>query len=94
MSEIYTLDELKAGSSARITEMGISGGMRRRMQDIGFLDGVEVKCLFRGRSGEPAAFLISGAVIALRREEMRRISVCRVSSEETAAAGVGCASWV
>ena len=94
MTEISTLDELTAGMSARISEMGVGGGIRRRMQDIGFLDGVVIKCLFRGVSGEPAAFLISGAVIALRREEMQKIRIEPVSQEELAGESAGCASWV
>jgi len=89
-----TLDEMKAGESARIGLMSTSGSMRRRMQDIGFLDGVMIKCLFRGAAGEPAAFLISGAVIALRREEMRSIFIQPLNEMQTVPESAGCASWV
>ncbi len=89
-----TLDNLSTGQSARISNMTVGGGIRRRMQDIGFLDGVIIKCLFRGISGEPAAFLINGAVIALRREEMCRILIQPVDdNDQPEAANEGCAAW-
>lgn len=88
-----TLNELRVGESARITGMNVRGGMRRRMQDIGFLEGAEVSCMLRGRAGEPAAFLICGALIALRGEEMKSISAVRISGEQPYGEGSGCKAW-
>ena len=85
-----TLNEICVGERARITEMNVRGSMRRRMQDIGFLEGAEVKCMLRGRAGEPAAFLVCGALIALRREEMECISAVRLTEEQPCG---GCRAW-
>ncbi len=91
MEQIKTLDTLAGGENARISGVRVSKSMKRRMQDIGFLDGVLIRCLFRGTAGEPAAFMINGAVIALRREEMRQIEIQPVKSE---APGSGeCLLW-
>ena len=43
--------------------------MRRRLQDIGLIEGTKVECIQKSPSGDPIAFLIRGAVIALRRED-------------------------
>jgi ferrous iron transport protein A len=40
--------------------------MRRRMLDIGLAPGTEVECLGRSPAGDPSAYLIRGAVIAIR----------------------------
>lgn len=43
--------------------------MRRRLQDLGIVEGTEILCLQRSPFGDPTAFSIRGAVIALREED-------------------------
>lgn len=45
------------------------------MQDIGLIEGTPVECLQKSPSGDPVAYLIRGAVIALRREDSGRVMV-------------------
>ena len=40
-----------------------------RMRDLGLTDGARVVCLQKSPCGDPAAYLIRGAVIALRRQD-------------------------
>ena len=49
--------------------------MRRRLLDLGFTAGAHITCLQHSASGDPAAYLIRGTVIALREEDSRRIAV-------------------
>ena len=49
--------------------------MRRRLQDIGLIEGTRVECLQKSPSGDPVAYLIRGAVIALRTEDSEKILV-------------------
>ena len=49
--------------------------MRRRLLDLGFTAGAFITCLQHSASGDPAAYLIRGTVIALREEDSRRIAV-------------------
>ena len=49
--------------------------MRRRLQDLGLAEGREILCLGRSPLGDPAAYLICGAAIALRRADSRQIEV-------------------
>ena len=49
--------------------METTGPMRRRLLDIGLVEDTAVECLGRSPGGDPAAYLIRGAVIAIRRED-------------------------
>ena len=55
--------------------------MRRRLLDIGLSDGTEVQCVGRSPMGDPSAYLIRGAVIAIRSNDSRGVKV-RIASKE------------
>lgn len=69
------LNEIKVGESATVKSIDISGPMRRRLLDIGLIEESRVECLFKGPSGNPVAYLICGAVIALRNTDAVRVRV-------------------
>ena len=75
MTQEGTLTALREGERARVAALLTEGGMRRRMQDIGLIEGTPVECLQKSPSGDPVAYLIRGAVIALRREDSGRVMV-------------------
>ena len=50
--------------------------MRRRLQDIGLVKNTCVRCLGRSPGGDPSAYLIRGAVIAIRAADCRDILIC------------------
>ena len=68
-----TLNELKPGEKGVVEEITTSGSMRRRLQDIGIISGTEIECAGRSPGGDPAAYFIKGAVIALRDEDSRGV---------------------
>ena len=70
-----TLFSLKEGSEARVISLRLQGSMRRRLQDIGLIEGTKVRCLQKSPSGDPVAYLIRGAVIALREEDANKVLV-------------------
>ena len=53
----------------------LSGGIRRRLQDLGLVAGTQVTCIQRAAAGDPTAYLIRGAVIALREADASQIEV-------------------
>lgn len=71
----HTLCELKEGQAARVTNILVTGSMRRRLQDLGVIEGTQVECLQKSPSGDPVAYLIRGAAIALRSEDSKGILV-------------------
>ena len=69
----YMLSDLPAGRSADVAQMDAPGPMGRRLLDLGFTEGTRVQCMYAAPSGEPRAYLVRGAVIALRREDAARV---------------------
>ncbi len=70
-----SLFSLSEGMCARVTQLRNDGSMRRRLQDLGLIEGTRIECLQRSPSGDPTAYLIRGAVIALREEDSSKIIV-------------------
>ncbi|GGA40407.1 iron transporter FeoA [Kroppenstedtia guangzhouensis] len=67
------LSEAAVGQSVRITRLDLTGTMRRRLLDLGFVPGAEVYVLQKSPLGDPVAFRVSHTTIALRKEESSRI---------------------
>ena len=67
--EERTLSSLKVGQSGIVHTVSAKGDMRRRLQDLGLVHGTRVDCVGISPLGDPKAFRIRGAVIALRRTD-------------------------
>lgn len=61
-----SLNTLRVGESALVSHIEAEPAMRRRLLDIGLIPGTRVTCTAVSPAGDPAAYLIRGAVIALR----------------------------
>ena len=75
MNEPHYLSDLAPGQRGTVRALGATGAMRRRMLDIGLAPGTEVECLGRSPAGDPSAYLIRGAVIAIRARDSRQILI-------------------
>lgn len=76
MNEPIYLSELQPGEHATVCALRATGSMRRRLLDIGLVENTEVECLGRSPGGDPVAFLIRGAVIAIRLIDCRDVLIC------------------
>ncbi len=72
---VYPLNYLPLGKKARVRNLISDGSTRRRMLDLGIIFDTEVEALQKSPSGDPIAYSIRGAVIALRSEEASQILV-------------------
>lgn len=70
-----SLDMISPGESAVVNSLGAHGSMRRRLLDIGLVEGTRVKCVGVSPMGDPAAYLIRGAVIAIRKADSRSVII-------------------
>ena len=70
-----TLEKLRPGQAGTVLALRLEGPLRRRLQDLGLVDGARLRCLGRSPLGDPSAYLICGAAIALRRTDCRRSEV-------------------
>ena len=64
-----TLATMREGSKGVVALLFTNGSMRRRLMDIGLVEGTEVECLQKSPAGDPTAYYIRGAVFALRAED-------------------------
>ena len=69
MEHTLCLSDLRPGQRGIVRALHSTGAMRRRLLDIGLVENTGVACLGRCPGGDPAAFLIRGAVIAIRDQD-------------------------
>lgn len=62
-------------SVVKVVKILASGDLRRRFLDLGIIEGTDIEVLYRGAMGDPIAYLIRGAIIALRAEDSEKIQV-------------------
>ena len=75
MNPSLSLSDIKPGERARVRTLLITGAMRRRLLDLGLTFDTPVECLGVSPLGDPAAYRIRGAVIAIRGADSRQILV-------------------
>ena len=73
--EAIPLSRLPTGQRAVVIKLNCSEALCRRLEDLGMLEGTELRCLHRSPAGSPAAYELRGAVIALRREDAAEIFI-------------------
>lgn len=69
------LSDLLPGQRCVIESMDIYGGLRKRLRDMGFQPQAGVSCALIAPSGSPMAFWVRDALVALRREDCKKITV-------------------
>lgn len=70
-----SLKDLSVGDECRVKKIVASKDMHRRFLDIGLVNGARVKCVGESPRIDPKAYLIRGAVIAIRSEDAEKILV-------------------
>lgn len=75
---------LRTGQKAKVRKVSATGAMRRRLQDLGVIEDTEIECVGRSPLGDPAAYLIRGAVVALRDTDAATIDVTVEPAREEA----------
>ena len=83
MSAEKRLCDLMPAESAIVKRLDTPDQMRRRFLDIGLIEGTRVVCVGRSPAGDPSAYLIRGAVIAIRRHDAATVAVCAPSAERS-----------
>lgn len=73
--KMIPLSRVPEGRAARVVRLLTTGEMRRRLQDIGLRQGTKIECLQKSPAGDPVAYYVRGAVIALRSEDSDHIMV-------------------
>ncbi len=75
MSRQLCLSDIQIGEKGVVKGLTSKGNMRRRLLDIGLIENTIVECVGKSPTGDPKAFLIRGAVIAIRSEDCADILI-------------------
>ena len=82
MFYVATLNELKAGEKCIVEKVETSSDIKRRLMDLGVVKNAEIECALISPGGDPKAFYIKGALVALRNDDSSKITV-RVFDEKS-----------
>ena len=63
------LSDLRVGQTGVMRSMFATGMVRNRLLDLGFLPGTQVTVVRRAPLGDPTAYKVRGAMLALRHED-------------------------
>ena len=69
------LCDMKIGEKGIIKKIEANENIKRRLLDIGLINGTEVVCVLKSPFKDPTAYLIRGAIIAIRKEDCDKIEV-------------------
>jgi DtxR family Mn-dependent transcriptional regulator len=80
-----TLAEVPEGEAVRVLGIhpALQGPQRRRLLDLGLVPGTVVEPELEAAGGDPVAFRVRGALIALRKDQAHWILVDRGSGQVT-----------
>ena len=69
------LSELNPRQKARVASLSCDDNICRRLLDIGLTSGANVECVGKSPCGDPKAYLIRGAVIAIRKDDAKKVRI-------------------
>lgn len=75
LNSIHSLAKIGIGKKAIVKEINSEENIKRRLLDIGLTPGTSVECILDSPGGDPKAYLIRGALIAIRNEDSNKIVV-------------------
>lgn len=68
-----TLSSLSPGESGTIKKIKPDCSLYRRLLDLGLVPGTDVTCVLKSPFGDPVAYSVRGALIAIRHEDTSNI---------------------
>lgn len=70
-----SLDTLPIDCNAKILNIDCESSLKRRLLDLGLVNGTNIKAIFKSPIGNPIAYLIRGTSIAIRKDDSKYITV-------------------
>lgn len=77
MEKTFHLNQLAPGERGTVVALQNDRDLRRRLLDLGLIESTQVECLGRSPGGDPAAYLVRGAVLAIRDRDSRDVLIKR-----------------
>ena len=73
-----SLADLEPGAGARVAAVDARTAIGRRLLDLGFVPGTEIRVVRRAPFGDPVEYELRGYRLCLRRSEALRVEVERL----------------
>ena len=70
---MHTLSELNPDECGVVASVGGEHSMKRRLYDLGIVPGTKITCMYSSPLGDPKAYFVRGALIALRCDDSSNI---------------------
>lgn len=75
MKQINTLNNVELEQEVKINKINCLGNVRRRILDLGMIEGTKIKPVLKSPLGDPTAYEVRGSLISLREEESKNIEI-------------------
>lgn len=75
MNSIIRMNEIDVNRKATVKAIDTCGEIRRKLMDMGLAENTQIECVGKSPLGDPKAYLICGAVVAIRAADCREITV-------------------
>ena len=75
MKKNSTLNEVRLNEEVKIKKIDCTGNVKRRILDLGMIEGTKIKPVLKSPLGDPTAYEVRGSLISLREEESRNIEI-------------------
>lgn len=72
------LCDMLPGERGRVFSLSKECSIYGRLRDLGLIKGTMVECVMKSPLGDPTAYLIRGALIALRRDDAKYVLIERM----------------
>ncbi len=73
MKNSSSMSKMNVGDKGRVYKFIAPDNIRKRLLDIGLYEGCVLECVLKSPSGDPTAYNINGAIIALRNDDCKNI---------------------
>lgn len=68
MNHLVPLNQVPINKKCRIKKISLAGLVKRRILDLGFIIDTEIEVVQKSPLGDPRAYFVRGALIAIRSE--------------------------
>ena len=75
MKEYNTLNEVRLNEEVIIKKINCMGNIKRRILDLGMIEGTKIKPVLKSPLGDPIAYEVRGSLISLREEESKSVEI-------------------
>lgn len=75
MEKCNTLNKVNLNKEVIIKKINCRGNIKRRILDLGMIEGTKIKPVLKSPLGDPIAYEVRGSLISLREEESKSIEI-------------------